>query len=105
MNPVRYYVVLDDEGTQRHPLKAWIRAHPGRLPEDDVNSLTTHQMVARLQKKGWSRQTDYSTHHELVTPPEVSLKLKFMRWVSDVDKDRAYLKKAITEINKRLSGI
>ena len=70
---MRYYVVLDDEGTERHPLKAWIRAHPDQLPEGNVNLLTTLQMVARLKKKGWSRQTDYLTDHELVTPPGVAL--------------------------------
>lgn len=55
----RHVVVLPIEGggEEVHPLKKWLRDHPGEVdPGFDFVKGTSHQMRTALQKRGWDMQ-------------------------------------------------
>ena len=70
----RFYVVLDNEGVKRHPMKPWLREHPEELPKDcdyPATRKTSHQLRDALKKNGWGKQETPS--EVLLTPPGVVL--------------------------------
>ena len=71
----RFYVVLDDQGDQRHPMKPWLRQNPHVLPEDcdyPGSKKTSHQLRDTLKRNDWAEQQTPSK--VLLTPPGVALK-------------------------------
>lgn len=55
----RFNIVLpkDDGGVEVHPMKEWLRQHPGHLlPGLDATASTSHQLRNGLKKLGWSVQ-------------------------------------------------
>lgn len=70
----RFYVVLDNEGVERHPMKLWLRENQEQLPNDcdyPATRKTSHQLRDALLKTGWTKQETPS--EVLLTPPGVIL--------------------------------
>ena len=54
----RFYVVLNNEGNQRHLMKQWLRDHPEELPEDcdyPTSRKTSHQLTRCAQEERLDR--------------------------------------------------
>ena len=84
----RFYVALNNEGSQRHMMKPWLRDHPEELPEDcdyPVSRKTSHQLRDALKKKGWAIQETPS--EVLLTPPGVTLKVPLTVNEGDEEED------------------
>ena len=82
----RFYVVLDNEGLERHPMKPWLREHLEELPKDSdypTSRKTSHQLRNALKKKGWAKQETPS--EVLLTPPGVVLKVSLPDDGDEVD--------------------
>ncbi|MDD9999773.1 MAG: endonuclease NucS [Rhodospirillaceae bacterium] len=72
----RFYVVLDNEGVERHPMKLWLRENQEQLPKDcdyPATRKTSHQLRDALLKTGWAKHETPS--EVLLTPPGVILTL------------------------------
>ena len=48
-------IPLQDGGVEVHPLKQWLRQHPGVVPLDPSSS-TSHQLRSALRRLGWTMQ-------------------------------------------------
>ena len=66
-----FFVVLDDSGVQRYPMKQWLRENPDHLPGLNPTGTTSHQLRNGLKKNGWAVQETQS--EVLLTPPGVTL--------------------------------
>jgi len=66
----RHFIVerSGDGGFALHPLKEWLRQHPGQVPPGmDATSSTSHDLRRGLLKAGWSKQ-ESETEFRLIPP-------------------------------------
>ena len=69
----RFYVMLDDQGDQRHPMKPWLCQNPHVLPEDcdsPDSKKNSHQLRDALNRNDWAELQTLS--EVLLAPPGVA---------------------------------
>ena len=66
-----FYVVLDDGGVERYPMKQWLRDNPDQLPGLNPTGTTSHKLRNELKKKGWAVQETQT--EVLLVPSGVAL--------------------------------